>query len=195
MKYWCNQNNLAGSTLCGVERFLCLQTTNRDGIWRGQCCTCCLQSEHGMGVCVCDTHEVCSDSRHVELLKPSLQQTCKKNNHVVPCPSFWHLNYQPLIMSKLASLMSNYTLIQKVIKGNVISDTQAVSLLKLQHGAIPPALIAVITISSKAPILSNNPQNRSSDSVNILAVLRRANWVRENRLKRWNIPVSAHWIW
>lgn len=71
--------------------------------------------------------------------------------------------------------MSNYTLIQKVIKGNVISDTQAVSLLKLQHEAIPPALIAVITISSKAPILSNNPQNRSSDSVNILAVLRRAN--------------------
>lgn len=97
-------------------------------------------------------------------------------------------------MSKLASLMSNYTLIQKVIKGNVISDTQAVSLLKLQHEATP-ALIAVITISSKAPILSNNPQNRGSDSVNIRTVPRRANRVSENRLKRSNIPsVSACWI-
>ena len=98
-------------------------------------------------------------------------------------------------MSKLASLMSNYTLIQKVIKGNVISDTQAVSLLKLQHEATP-ALIAVITISSKVPILSNNPQNRGSDSVNIRTVPRRANRVSENRLKRSNIPpVSACWMW
>lgn len=40
-------------------------------------------------------------------------------------------------------------LIQKVIKGNVMSDTQAVSLLKLQHEATPPhTLIVVITISS-----------------------------------------------
>lgn len=58
--------------------------------------------------------------------------------------------------------MSNYTLIQKVIKGNVISDTQIVSLLKLQSEAIPPALTVIITISSKVRILST-PQNRHDD--------------------------------
>lgn len=58
--------------------------------------------------------------------------------------------------------MSNYTLIQKVIKGNVISDTQIVSLLKLQSEAIPPALTVIITISSKVCILST-PQNRHDD--------------------------------
>lgn len=70
-----------------------------------------------------------------------------------------------------------------------MSDTQTVSLLKLQREASPPpplSLIVAITISSQARILSS-PQNRRDDSLNINTVGRKMTGIRQvSRVKAGN---------